>query len=767
MRALLTAILLVIGEVAMAAPWGRARGVGIDVPLATTDATGAAALTDAMLPAGTEEIIFLSPVGGVRAVGTFALANRTLRFVAESEGVTLRTTGAARVFRLKGGAWSFSGLKIEGSGLREPAPYEGGAIDCLGGSLTVTNCSFTNLGMRFGGGAVSARMMTGDVTFTDCRFTRNVCGPINGTGGAIYASGVRGRAEVTLTLDRCRFEDNASQSGGAVTTVCTTYDEEDTVRLVIRGCHFENNRCDYAGGAVNADGSVEITNTMFVANMAGVQGGALCLGGMDRKTVDCRIRPGVEFRRNRVVNDKVWTCGGAIAVWGEGANLSVDGRLVRFAENSAASGENGYGGAIFAAENTQIAVSRAEFNNNTADDGGGAVYAWGGEVAITTSVFSNDTVVADNGFGGAISADSAALSVTNTTIRYANRGAVNAFSTETVLINTVVADNGDETDIEVFGEGANLWMTHSAYGTIVASEEVISMLVTNACISGVNSNVYRGTTLLLDVTTPNPVASEGMPQEATDYRDVDYGWQEGQHFSMGAFECPAPPDPPSDPVVDISNVAWYHNRADGKYYPRVTLKYVWGDATRIQSIRLMCGEQTYELTEAQMEEIRGATKFDQEFNIGVNTNRWVPSAGSGENFGYIIGTAAEKAEAMIFTVTDPTRSTVSVIGAENKVWAKATVAPVNSLPKTTVRRSVAMLSMAMPVAARFTEFSIGERLSGVAEVSAGAQVELYGCARLGEKWENLGVLDIDAEGRFTAAVPETARFFKLQAEVSR
>jgi len=749
-------------------PWGVAKGPGgLSRDLSTYDSAGSATLSDAALPSATEEIVFLKPASGVRSVGTLALSNRTLRFTATN--VVLRTTGKASVFRLTDGRWTFDGISVEGSGLPDKAHYHGGAIDCQGGSLTVTNCSFARLGTRFSGGAISARLMTGDVTISDCTFATNRCGTLNGSGGAVYASGVRGGETVTLTLSNCRFCGNSAQNGGAVTTVHTVDDEETPVSLDVFESVFEKNTAEYAGGAMAVDGACAMSCSVFTDNTAGLQGGAVNLGSSRDECAYCYVGENTAFLRNRTMNATEWTCGGAIALWGEGAKLEVDGRYVIFRDNAAESGDSGYGGAVFASSDTVAYISRAEFNGNAADDGGGAIYAWGNETVITTSVFSNDTVAAGNGFGGAVAADSAKLAVTNTTVRFANRGAVSAYASRATIVNTVIADNGGEADVEAYGEGASLKLEYSAYGTVAASEAVKETIVTNACISGVEKSIFLGDTLLLDTSSPNPVASDGMEQDATDYRDVEYGWQFGTRYSMGAFECPAPPTPVDPPMVGISRVVWYHNRADGRYYPQITVRFLGGDASLFTTVTLRCDGKDYPLPQGCVDRLKKATTAGQEFVFGVDEAHWKPSANSAENFGYIVGwkTAAEKAELMLFSVEDPTRSSVTVIEEGHPIEIRSTaVAPVREESARTVL-SACSLPMSVSMPAQFDDFRVGESISGRTTVPTSASVVLYGCTALGEAWRSLGPVELDAEGRFTVAVPSDVRFFQLKTEVPR
>ena len=540
MRVTLATFAISLAGSLLAGPWGVVRGPGIpDRALDGRDASGAAVLSDADLPAGSTDVVFSNSV----SIGCIALSSRELRFSAAKEGVVLSTTCAANAFLLRDGSWTFDGLGFSGPGvLPEKAHYYGGAIDCCGGALTVTNCSFSGLAARFNGGAVSARLMTGDVRFSDCAFKGNVCGPKNGTGGAVYASGVLDGPTVALRLLGCVFSGNAAQNGGAVMTVHNTTDDEAQSGLEVAGCTFDGNVVDYNGGAVFAGGDVTVSNSQFVANGAGVQGGALCVGGpASVEGVTVRVEPGTVFRGNMATNDAVWTCGGAIALVSDGGRQDIVGRYVVFEDNAARSPAGAFGGAIFTGRGAAAVVDCARFLNNHADVGGGAVFSWGDRLTVDTSVFSNNVVSADSGiggYGGAISVEDSALVVSNTTVRYSNFGAVDVYDAAAEIANCVIVDNGEASDIRVDGN-ASLSISYSAFGTLEADGDAQDRVTASDCLPGMDASVYRGGSLYLNRSGTNPAVVKGLPQSNEDHVKVQYGY-DGRGYAMGAFECPTP-----------------------------------------------------------------------------------------------------------------------------------------------------------------------------------------------------------------------------------
>lgn len=725
--------------------WGWAEGP-----------SGRTALADASVPADATNVVFAA---GEVAPGPLVLANRTLRFTAAAKGTTVVVDGAASGFSLFGasGDWTFRGVSFRGTGVCANTVYDGGAICCSGGRLTLENCSFAGLDSRFTGGAVSAHLMDGDVVVSDCSFAGNAAGPMNGMGGALYASR-NGTGSGLLRISGSSFVGNAAQNGGAVATVRVVDDDESPMPVLVSGCTFRGNSVQYAGGAIDGEGDLCVTNTLFAENGAAIQGGAICAGSSDPEWAGSAlaILAGTTFRSNSATNaiadSRYWTFGGAIALAGAGFSLSVSGRHVVFDGNRAESSSSSYGGAISAASVTTADVSCAAFLANRAGSAGGAVFSWGEKLGIDTSIFSNNTVSAANGFGGAVSVESgAALLMSNVTVRGSNRTAVDAYRSKATFVNCVVADNG-ETDISVGGEeGAELVADHTSYGRAeVASGIPVS---TNACLSGSDKSIYRGTSLYLDGQGRHlPEAAEGLVQEAYDYDGVKYG-SRPDGSSMGAYECPTLM---SDPEIEIVGATWYHCRADGLYYPRLEIRFVGGDASRIEGVSLTCGGTDCELPRTCVEQLQAATEGEV-FYFGVDPETFVQFDGSPENTGFV-----PKAD-RLFGVHDKTRPVELSVA----VTATLRIAEVVSVPRTAARQTAAALPKAVPVAAKFTEFKVGERLSGQVESPLDATVVLFGCASLGSGWEKVCELEIGADGAFSTPVPEGLCFFRLEAEVAR
>jgi autotransporter family porin len=211
-------------------------------------------------------------------------------------------------------------------------PSYGGAIYNNGGTLTVNSCTFTN-NSAVGGGAIYN--YNGHLTVTNCDFTGNVVklNSFESCGGAIYNN--RG----TLTITDCKFTDNVAENpstGGAI--------HNQIGSTTVTNCTFKNNSASGGGAITNSNGYLTVTCCTFIYNKASTNGGA-------------------------ILND---------------GTLTIVNSL--FARNSAEKN----GGAIYNLFNT-LTVSDCNFYYNSAKEDGGAMYSNSGTLIITGSNFNRNT----------------------------------------------------------------------------------------------------------------------------------------------------------------------------------------------------------------------------------------------------------------------------------------------------------------------------------------------------------------------------------------
>ena len=539
--------------------WGVARSHGADViALSATNAHGAAVLSDADLDGNTvDEIKFTSARPGAEelTVGGIVLSNRTIRFTAE-ENLVLRGDGTNSVFQLTDGEWTLDGLDLRGVGMTDANPVFGGAVECFGGTLTLSGCSFTDFFANQVGGAVCAALMDGDMTVTNCAFSLNGAGPFNGYGGALYASAVNGVAK--LTIADSEFTGNFAENGGAICTETRLSENESPITIDIRdGTVFEDNAAAFKGGAVLSEGALAASGsrTVFRANAAGNDGGAICVDGItDRFTpAKTTVSGGVTFVDNVATSEVVWTSGGAISVLQSGCELEVE--RATFSNNVAATvceGENyqpALGGAVCTAEGCTNLFRKTAFVGNGVSSAntfgvGGAVSVSGGETTVDNCVFDCRGNEFDACYGSAVDFDGTQGVVSNTTVRYGATEAISSVDATLKIVNCVTVGNAlemDEGAADLLFEGASsVEMSYTAYGAC-ATDGIASVSEAFNLSNRVAEAVYKDDTLRLDPTGFNPVVELGLVQpDATDFDGIPYVFMgatcTSPRASMGAYE---------------------------------------------------------------------------------------------------------------------------------------------------------------------------------------------------------------------------------------
>jgi hypothetical protein len=260
-----------------------------------------------------------------------------LTIVGNSDTITL--TGTGTTLTVTGGTVSLSHLTFTGgAGVTTGA----GAIQENGGTLTVTDATFTDNGGPDGG---AIQNDGGTLLVTDSNFTGNG----SDAGGAIadYAA-------ATTTVNGGSFTGNSALTGGAIANVSGSL-------------------------TVNASGSTQ--QTAFDDNYAS-SGGSVLRHGADHTVINA----GRAFARiSKAVSRADSRPDHSLAAVRKGA-IQPDKDL-----------SDGYGGAIVNYAGT-ITVNNGAFTDNGADNWGGAIGTEGATSTVTNSGFT------DNGadYGGAV-----------------------------------------------------------------------------------------------------------------------------------------------------------------------------------------------------------------------------------------------------------------------------------------------------------------------------------------------------------------------------
>jgi predicted outer membrane repeat protein len=229
------------------------------------------------------------------------------------------------------GSWGNSIINITGSNFTNNSAnyYYGGAIEIYG-TLTVTDCSFTNNTSISFGGAITNH---GTCTVTSSNFMNNT----SKEGGAIW--GDRGYVKVTNSnfTGNLATNGNWGYGGGAIGTMCN---------LDVINCTFTANNASYDGAAIWNSNTTQIINCTFTKNHA--ESGAIWNTGAGTCTVT-----GSSFIGN--------TAGFGAGIENYGI-LTID--KCNFINNSASDG-----GAI-SHLGKSLTITNSNFTSNSATNGG-------------------------------------------------------------------------------------------------------------------------------------------------------------------------------------------------------------------------------------------------------------------------------------------------------------------------------------------------------------------------------------------------------------
>ncbi len=234
------------------------------------------AILDANGAAGADEINF-SVTGTINLISQLDVTDD---LTINGSGITLDSGNASRIvivgsaivmlndLSFQNGATSFGGAIYNGGTLTitnstfsgNTATFNGGVIfNVFGSTLEITNSTFS--GNTAGGGAITN---DGTVTITGSTFSGNSA---TDDGGAILTSG-----SGSLTITNSTFSGNSADNGGAI------YNGPDST-LEITNSTFSDNLADPGiGGAIHNSGALTITSSTFSGNQAAFGAGTLYRG---------------------------------------------------------------------------------------------------------------------------------------------------------------------------------------------------------------------------------------------------------------------------------------------------------------------------------------------------------------------------------------------------------------------------------------------------------------------------------------------------------
>ena len=344
--------------------------------------------------------------------------------------------------------------------------------------LTVSNSDFEDNYANINGGALWLACVdatiTGDSAGTfdsymegsSSNFWSNQA---RGLGGAIYMYANNGSscngASADLTIDGVVFDWNFASGGGAIANRQTSTDIDG---LEVSNSVFVANKAKFDGGAINTDEiDVSVDQSGFIGNISQKgSGGAVELSGNGQTiTVTDSV-----FDDNNTDNnhDDYYSGGGGAIAARYVDELNVDGSTFNHNGNKGSEG----GGAILRQGDGDDTIANSTFydnstgrmtdccGNNGTDSGGGAINT-DATTGIYNSTFEDNTTGVD-GYGGAINQEDGTLTISGSDFfgNYAwySGGAVNAdgwgltVSNSDFWYNTSRTDQGGAIATDLDGE---------------------------------------------------------------------------------------------------------------------------------------------------------------------------------------------------------------------------------------------------------------------------------------------------------------------------
>ncbi|HRU52243.1 MAG TPA: protein kinase [Planctomycetota bacterium] len=261
------------------------------------------------------------------------------------------------------------------------ADDSGGAILLIGkqeaiATVSIHNTKFSNNRAQIRGGAIAQKRYA-HLEIQTCRFDGNSSD--RDSGGAIAMDGKGGKVLTTSILQDSVFVENRCRvDGGAINANLNT-------DVLFEDCRFDSNAAeDNSGGAIvivgeNADNFslARFIQCTFYRNRCKMDGGA----------INANVYSRTYFEECRFKNNTSEDSAGAFEIVGEEGEHCSEAifQNVVFMSNKC----KGAGGAICALDATNIGFDHCQFENNRAEEDGGAIYVRGTEAKASEILFKN------------------------------------------------------------------------------------------------------------------------------------------------------------------------------------------------------------------------------------------------------------------------------------------------------------------------------------------------------------------------------------------
>lgn len=317
-------------------------------------------------------------------------------------------------------------LNIKNTIFREYVGKIGSFIAASSAIIDISNTLFTNGNANIGSAIYT---LESQITITNCNFTSN-----RGQLAAAYLIGTN------ATISNTQFVSNVGEQGGAI------YSAADTTTHITSSV-FAYNQARLGGAIVNHESHTFISDSNFVENSGNTGGAIYDADGSDLHIVSCL------FRQNSVNS-----LGGAI--FGDSSNLTLT-------ESNFTSNNAYHGGVVYLLNGADLYTEDVIFNENSADERGGVVFA---DYYATATLKSTDFISNKAGsIGGAICAYRSTITLENSVVDSNNAdtggGAFYIKETELKLISTVAKNNDGDIGSTLYCEDGQVSLISSSVET--------------------------------------------------------------------------------------------------------------------------------------------------------------------------------------------------------------------------------------------------------------------------------------------------------------
>ncbi len=381
--------------------------------------------------------VYLSPNGGGAPNSTIDNCNFTHSLTSsQSAGIYLNTQDNVSVtdcnftdnVTVRGAFYpafctnlSLSGCHFENNQTANFGDFGAAMFSWQNVGWTVTDCTFNN-NTGGNGGVIyhdgrDVGISADNLVFENCTFTDN--SGIDWGGGAFYCW------TASLTINNCTFINNIANNGSHIFTGGT--DKE----VVVTNSTFDGGSATF-GGAHNCYGvnsTFLLENNTYTSCQAGTSGGALIIGFMADATIN-----NCHFEENTA------DFGGAIYLQNDSTFFDITNST--FISNFAFE----LGGAVYHGGGIPATFDHCDFQTNTADDVGGALFSvtfdddtFEGSLDLSNCKFTFNSAVTQ---GGAVNLENMNTNISNTlfTSNVANEAAGGAISNNVTDSNEVVVN---------------------------------------------------------------------------------------------------------------------------------------------------------------------------------------------------------------------------------------------------------------------------------------------------------------------------------------